>query len=451
MNKIYAVILSYFIITFLVARYFSRKESLQEYFLNNKSSSLWLLVFSNIATMIGAWAVITTIAATYDSGISFGITSLISFLFGAVILWILAKKVFEFGNKHGIYSIVDFFAKRFDKKNQILVFILQLLLLIIWTAVQIIGITYLINVLTGINYYLALWISAWITILYTSMGWLKIDIITDFIQFWIILIVFIIMTIVGYQYVWWLHHLIEILPAWHLNPFGFWGVGFLIWTIVFWGLIYIPNTSHRQRMLSAKTQNIAKKSFFRSIPFLAVLMIMVIFLWLVSSAVLTWIDPNTAVFALMNKILVNKRLIWLWFACILAVIMSSLDSFLVAWSTIIYKCFTATKTITEKKWLLYARALTAGFWIICMVIALLVPDIVTLTLLCSYLALVFVPAVIAGFCSKRISANASFYSILVSTIVLLGCYFVIGKNTFIISTSIAIIIIVFYDKIFKPK
>ncbi|MFA7298858.1 MAG: hypothetical protein WC010_04410 [Candidatus Absconditabacterales bacterium] len=259
------------------------------------------------------------------------------------------------------------------------------------------------------------------------------------------------MTIVGYQYVGGLHHLIEILPAGHLNPFGFGGVGFLIGTIVFGGLIYIPNTSHRQRMLSAKTQNIAKKSFFRSIPFLAVLMIMVIFLGLVSSAVLTGIDPNTAVFALMNKILVNKRLIGLGFACILAVIMSSLDSFLVAGSTIIYKCFTATKTITEKKGLLYARALTAGFGIICMVIALLVPDIVTLTLLCSYLALVFVPAVIAGFCSKRISANASFYSILVSTIVLLGCYFVIGKNTFIISTSIAIIIIVFYDKIFKPK
>ncbi|EKD25041.1 MAG: hypothetical protein ACD_80C00129G0006 [uncultured bacterium (gcode 4)] len=451
MNQIYAVILVYFLITFLIVRYFSRKESLQEYFLNNKSSGLRLLIFSNVATLIGAGAVLSAVSAIYDTGISFGITNIISFLFGAIILGVIAKKIAEAGTKYQIYSIVDFFKKRFDRKNEILVLIVQLLLLIIRTTAQIVGITYLINALTGINYYVALGISAGITVLYTAIGGLKIDLITDFLQFWIILIVFIIMAFFGYQHVGSISNLISNLPAGHLNIFNFWGIGFFIGAIVFGGLIYIPNTTHRQRILSAKSKIIASKSFYRSLPFLVFLMGIVIFLGLVASVLLKWINPNTAIFALIQEIMPNKRLIWVWFACILAVIMSSVDSLLVWWSTIIYKNIVPNKNFTEKKWILYARLLTLWFGAICMMIAIVIPDIVTLSLLCSYLALIFVPAVIAGFYAPKVSANASFYSILIPAIILLSLYFVIGKNTFIISTLLSIIIIICYDRVFKKN
>ncbi|HBB04153.1 TPA: hypothetical protein DCZ39_04650 [Patescibacteria group bacterium] len=86
-----------------------------------------------------------------------------------------------------------------------------------------------------------------------------------------------------------------------------------------------------------------------------------------------------------------------------------------------------------------------------MMIAIVIPDIVTLSLLCSYLALIFVPAVIAGFYAPKVSANASFYSILIPAIILLSLYFVIGKNTFIISTLLSIIIIICYDRVFKKN
>lgn len=451
MSKIYVVIAIYFIVTFLVARYFSKKESLQDYFLNNKSSSLWLLIFSNVATIIWAWLIITVISATYSSWISFGITTMFSLLCGAIMIWLLAKKIVNFWNKHNIYSIVDFFEKRFDRKNQILVFILQLLLLIIRTTIQIIWITYLINILTDIDYHLALFISAWITILYTAIGGLKIDIITDFIQFWIITIVFIIMTIVGYQQIWWLHNLIAILPAEMLNPLNFWGIWFLIGIILFWGLIYIPNTSHRQRILSAKNEKIARKSFFRSIPFLLIIIVMIIFLWLIASVTLTGINPDTAIFKLIYKLLSNEWLIWLWFSCVLAVIMSSLDSLLIAGSTIIYKWWSTNRFFQRRNQLIKAKLLTWGFGILCLIIATFIPDIITLSLLCSYLTLIFVPAIIAWFYFPRVSSNASFYSILIPTIILLSTYFIIWKNTFLISTATAIVIIVFYDKFFKKR
>lgn len=451
MHQIYAVILTYFIIIFFIARYFSKKQSLQDYFLNNKSSGLWLLIFSNVATMIGAWAVITTMTATYDFGISFGITIMFSFLCWAIILWLLSKKIVRFWNTYGIYSIVDFFEKRFDQKNQMLVLIMQLIILLIWTTVQIVAITYLINALTGINYYVAIWISASITILYTAIGWLKIDIITDFIQFWIIIAIFAIMTSIWYQEIWWVQNLINILPIEKLNVLNYWGIWFFLWTIIFWGLIYIPNTSHRQRILSAKTEKIAKNSFLRSIPFLLLIMAMVIFLWLLASVILWWINSNAVIFELINKLLANKRLIWLWFAAILAIMMSSLDSILIAVSTITYKWFATIKKNIEKKWTSRARILTWWLWLVSILIAIAIPDIVSLSLFCSYLTLILVPSVIAGFYFPKVSSNASFYSILIPTILLCGLYFSIGGNSFIISTAAAFLIILFYDKIFKKQ
>ena len=451
MNIIYAVILIYVIIIFWIARFFSRKESLQEYFLNSKSSGLRLLTFSNVATIIGAGAVLSTMAATYKSGISFGISDIIAFLLGGIILGIIAKKIAETGEKHQIYSIVDFFKKRFDRKNEILILIIQLLLLIIRTAVQIVWISFLINTLTNVNYYIALSISAWITIIYTSLGGLKIDIITDFFQFWTVLIILIVLAFFGYQHVGWISNLIHNLPANHLNIFNFWGIGFFVGAIIFGWLIFIPNTCHWQRILSAKDKNTARKSFYRSLPFLWILMGIIIFLWLIASIVLKGIDPNTAIFSLIQKIMPNKLLIWLWFACILAAIMSSLNSLLVWWSTIIYKNILPQRNIAESTGVKHARLLTAWFWIICMAIAICLPDIITLSLLCSYLALVLVPAIIAGFYAPKISSNASFYSILIPTIVVLTLYRIVGKNTFMISTPLAIIIIIFYDKIFKKN
>ena len=451
MTTTYVVILIYFLLIFGVARYFSRKESLQEYFLNNKSSSLRLLVFANVATLVWAWAVVTTVSEVYNSGISMWLSNIISFLFWAILLALLSPQIYKFWLKHWIYNVVDFFAKRFDKKNQILVLILQLFLLIVWTSIQIMAIALLVSSLVWIGYYVSLLISVGITILYTSMWWLKIDIITDFIQFWIIFLVFIIMAVIWYQDVWWFHSLISQLSPGHLNPFAFGWIWFFVWWILFGGLVYIPNSCHRQRILSAKDESTAKKSFYRSIPFLVLLMAIVVFLWLVAAVSLPSIPQDNAIFALMKNLLSNKRLLWIWFSCILAVVMSSVDSLLVAGSTIIYRWFIKQKNVSEKKWMLRARLLTAWFGVLCMILSIVAPSLIFIWLFVMYLALIFVPAILAGMFSSKISSNASFYSLLIPSVILIAGYIPIWKNIFILTTVLAIVIVLFYDKIFRNK
>lgn len=209
---------------FLVAWLFSRKESLGAYFLNKRKTGLWLMTFSTVATIVGAGATVAIVAEVFNTGISYGLALLMSFVIGIFILGFVAKKIKSIGDKYKAHTIVDFFSKRFDAKNKVLTGILQLFLLIIWISIQAIAIASLASVLVGINYHVALFLSAAIVILYTSIGGLKIDIITDFIQFWIIFGVFIIFSVIAYSHVGGLSGLLAQLPSGHLNPFAFGGV-----------------------------------------------------------------------------------------------------------------------------------------------------------------------------------------------------------------------------------
>ncbi|MFW0837434.1 MAG: sodium:solute symporter family protein [Candidatus Komeilibacteria bacterium] len=450
MNTTLIILFVYLALMFGVAWYFSRKESLNAYFLNNKKTSLWLMTFSTVATIVGAGGVVAIVSEVYNSGISYGLALPISFVAGMIILGIMAKKIKTIGDEYDAHTIVDFFAKRFDRRNKILTGILQIFLLTIWIGVQAIAIASLASVLVGLEYELALILSAVVVILYTTIGGLKIDIITDFIQFWIILIVFLILAFIGYSEVGGISNLLSNVPQGHLNPFGFGGIGWMIGVIVLSGFIYLGNTTHWQRIFSADNEKTAKNSFYLSIPFVILLGFIVLFLGLVSSVLLSGIKQEFAIFLLMDKIL-PPSLVGIGFASILAVIMSSIDSLLVGGSAIIYRGLFDKSKLDSKKKMLYARLITATFGTIGFLFAFLIPNIITLSLLVTYLALIFVPPIIAGIYSKKTTSNASFYSILIPTILLLVLFPFLKESTFGITSPLGILMIIFYDKIFKTK
>ena len=450
MNTTLIILLVYLALMFGIAWYFSRKESLNAYFLNSKKTSLWLMTFSTVATIIGAGGVVAIVSEVYNSGISYGLALPISFVAGMIILGIMAKKIKVIGDEYNAHTIVDFFEKRFDRKNKILTGVLQIFLLIIWVGIQAIAIASLASVLVGVEYEFALILSALIVILYTTIGGLKIDIITDFIQFWIILVVFLILAFVGYLEVGGISNLLSNVPQGHLNPFGFGGIGWMIGVIVLSGFLYLGNTTHWQRIFSAENQKTARNSFFLSIPFVILLGFIVLFLGLIASVLLSGIKQDLAIFLLMDKIL-PPSLVGIGFASILAVIMSSIDSLLVGGSTIIYRGVFKKNQFDSKKEMFYARLITALFGVAGFLIAFLIPNMITLSLIVTYLALIFVPPIIAGINSKSTTSNASFYSILIPTILLFILYPFLKENTFIITSPLGILIIIFYDKIFKSQ
>ncbi|MCK4386629.1 MAG: hypothetical protein KAV41_00895, partial [Candidatus Pacebacteria bacterium] len=292
MNSTIIVLIAYLVLTFGIAWFFSRKESLEGYFLNKKKTGLWFLTISNIATLIGAGATVAIVAEVYNSGISFGIALLTSFVFGVILFWFLAGKIKEANAKYGIYTMVDYFGARYDKKNYILVGISQILFLIFLIGIQAVAMASLASVLLGINYNIALAVVSAVAILYTVIGGLKIDIITDFIQFWIIFIVFIVASIFGYFSVGGFSNLLTQLPVGHLNPFAFGGISWTIGAIVLGGFLFLPGSHDWQRIISARDKITARKSFIYSIPFLIIFMPLVIFLGLVASVILVDIPKD---------------------------------------------------------------------------------------------------------------------------------------------------------------
>jgi len=444
MNTIIITLLIYVVAIFLVAWYFSRNESLSAYLINKRSTGLWTLTFANVATIMGGGAVIPIIAEVYRTGIGFGIALPVSFITGMIILAIVAKQIKIIGDKYNAHTIADFFGVRFGKKNQKLSSLIQVFMLVIWTSVQAIAIASLASVLIGVNYTLALVIGAVVTIAYTAIGGLKIDIITDFIQFWFITIVFLIMAAIGWSHTGGLSNILSQLPEGHLDPFAFAGVGWFVGIIVLSGFIYLGSTVHWQRIFSAKNENVARKSFWWSLPFMAGLSLIVLFLGLVSVVTLSDIQAETAVFELMTTML-PPVVAGLGFAAVLAVIMSSIDSFLVGGSTILYRAFNKNND-DDKKELRQVRLVTAVFGTLSFLIAFLVPNIITIGLYATYLAMIFVPPALAGLYSQKVSGNAIFYALLVSTIALVILFPIIGENTFLITTILSVLITFLYDK-----
>jgi len=159
------------VITFGVAWFFSRRESLEEYFLNARKSNVGLLVCSHVATVIGAGRDSRCVVAeSARTGISFGLASVSAYLTGALILVWLLPKIYNEGNRHNITTIVDYFFARFGGSAGKLAGILQLCLLAVWIAVQAAATASLASILTGLNYQTALWLAALCTIGYTTLG-----------------------------------------------------------------------------------------------------------------------------------------------------------------------------------------------------------------------------------------------------------------------------------------
>lgn len=445
MTATFVILLIYFVLLFAVAWYFSRRQDIEDYFANRRGTSLWLLTFSTVATVVGAGGTVGIVAEVYNTGISYGLALPAAYIFGMIILAITAKKIKQMGDEYKAYTVVDFFAARFDRKNEILAAVLQIFLLVVWIGAQAVAIASLTSVLTKMEYTWALLLTAFITVLYTTMGGLKIDIITDFIQFWIILIVFSVLALMGNRLTGGLHGLLRALPPGHLDPFAFGGVGWFVGIVLLSGFLFLGNTSHWQRIFSAQSPQVARRSFLLTIPFVIIISLIILWIGLQAAALLHIADKNQAIFAFMEKVLPPH---WqgIGYAAILAVIMSSIDSYVVGGSAILFKIFFPS---ADKRNMFLARGITIGFGLLGFVVAWLIPDIVRLSLLITYQALIFVPAIFAGLYSKHTSSDAAFYSILIPTLVLLLLFWKMPRSVFLITTLLSVLIILLWDKIFK--
>ena len=449
MSLILLTIIAYLIVLFCIVLYFCRNQSLESYFVNKRSTSLLFMIFSNVATLIGAGAIVPSIGETYKGFTALAWANVSTLVLAVMLLGYIAPKIRKLGDKYNISTIVDYFQVRFDKKNRILMAIYQLMLLTVWIGLQSMAVTVLLSQILHIPYLEALLIVMAVCLLYSMVGGIKADIILDFVQFWVMLAIYLTMTIIACSHI----DAIQIIkdtPTDVLNPSTFKGTSWFIVASLMLGFSYISSAPHWQKIISASSSSVARKSFFYATPIVLILTAIVMFLGIYAYHTLSGLDnSDKAVFVLMENTLPHWAL-GLGFAAIIATVTSSLDSMFVAGSTIIYKEFISNKNKSTIK----ARLITLAFGSFGVLITLVFPQMIDLGVFYIALAILPVTAIILSMTTKSFSSNASFYSILISIIALLALYPFAGAKTFLLTTPLSIfatLVFFFAEKIIAIK
>ena len=254
-------------------------KSEKDFFLAGKKLPLWLLSFSLFATWFGAETTIGTSGAVFKHGLSgsradpFGY-SLCLFLLGLL----LTTKLWA----GGYTTLADFFRARFDSKIEKLAILIIVPSSLLWGAAQMRAFGQVVTSMTDWDLSLTLWIAFGFVTLYTLLGGLLGDIITDLIQGVMIalglLLIFYFVLISEFNLSdWW-----EQIPKHRLNlqkaGESFWE-RVDRWCIPIFGSLVAQELI--SRVLSARSQEVAKNSayvsgviylFFGSIPVLLGLM-----------------------------------------------------------------------------------------------------------------------------------------------------------------------------------
>ena len=171
-----AYLLIQLIISFVVSKYI---QSESDFFLAGRKLPLWLLSFSLFATWFGAETTIGTAGAVFQEGLAgsradpFGY-SLCLFLMGLLI----ATKIWA----GGYTTLADFFKNRFGVGVERFAVVIIVPSSLLWGAAQMRAFGQVVTSMTNWDLNSTLWIAFAFVTVYTLLGGLLGDIITDLIQ-----------------------------------------------------------------------------------------------------------------------------------------------------------------------------------------------------------------------------------------------------------------------------
>jgi SSS family transporter len=180
MNAIVVGILCYVGLQIMVGAWVARRVATEtDYMLAGRSLGVGLASVSIFATWFGAEVVIGAASRVYDKGLSGAHAEPFAYAAGVVLMGLVfARKLW----RHGIQTFADFFRVRFSATTERLAAVLLIPGSVLWAAAQIRGFGQIIGSATGIELETALTLAAAAVIGYTVLGGLLADVYNDFIQ-----------------------------------------------------------------------------------------------------------------------------------------------------------------------------------------------------------------------------------------------------------------------------
>jgi SSS family solute:Na+ symporter len=416
-----AIVGIYLLFLFFWAIYIGIGETAQDFLIFSRRAPFILVLFSIVSTWVGVGTTVVTAASAYDTGISLGLTACLGGVLGAIGAALFAPRLKAFGDEFNAHTIGDFFRVRYSNFSCFAAGFLILIVYLLLTAAQLVGIASLLSVWTGNTFRIVIIFAAFSTVVYTAFAGIKSDFYTDVIHTIVMfLVIFLLLLPITLYKIGDIDKFLQ-LPKRYFDPFAYGGPAFFVAGLIFGGCSVFVTMELWQRVYASSSGRSARIALGTAIIVIVLFYVVSTILGMTAKILLPSI-PNRdyALFELMN-IYLPKGILGLGLAGFIAVFLSTLNSTLMVSAATLTKDFWfgifGKSSNNQKMLLLVGRMATIVCGLIGLGIAFVLPDLVALSVNGMFMLLVLLPAIAGGFMWKRATAAAAIISIVSGIIV----------------------------------
>ena len=420
-----ASIIAYLLLTILIGYWASRKvKTSGDFMLAGRSLPIFLSASALFATWFGS----ETVFGASSEFLKGGLYSVIEDPFGAALCLLLfglffARKLYSMN----LLTLGDFFKVRFGNRTELVASFFLAPPYVGYIAAQLVAMGLIINVVTGLEVWQGVVVSAFVVTFYTYIGGMWAISITDFFQSIVIVVGLLALAIIlankagGVTVVLQGVHpsTFRFLPEWNFKEVMLY---LAAWSVL--GLGSLPSQDIFQRVMSSGSQKIAVRSCFIAAGLYLTVAMLPLFIGLCAKHLYPQTTSVDAQLALPNMVLAHASLPIqiLFFGSLLSAIMSTTSSAILAPAAIfsenLIKPLSKGK-LKDKQLLIITRLCVLGFAGVATVMACLRSNIYELVGESSILSLVSLLApLVLGLYWKRANGNGALLAMVLGTLTL---------------------------------
>jgi len=329
-------IAGYVVIMVAVGAYAAKRtHSVAEFAVAGRSLPLWLCTATIMATWFGGGVMIGVAGSAYEDGLYGGIAD----PFGASLALFLVGLLFvRLIRRLKLYSYIELIEQRLGRIPGVIASLAAMVSPLMWVAGMLVAFGLIFETLTGIPLEVGIIGGALIVIFYTSLGGMLAVALTDFVQMLMVALGLIVLLVVVLHDAGGWAEVSSRLPegTFRITPtehsLEAWLVYLRMWVIL--GLADIASQSLMQRAMSARSEAVAQNSFYLATVGYMFFGMIPVLLGIIASAMIPGLEnPETVVPVLALEHL-HPVAIAVFVGAVLAAIMSSCDSAILAAATI---------------------------------------------------------------------------------------------------------------------
>jgi Na+/proline symporter len=411
-----ALVLSYLIGCLILGfTKFDQIKNIRDYTLGSRPFTTTVLTATTFATAISAHKTIGSVGKSYSMGLVF-ILSMFLIPIGWFVMARLLSNNLKFFHQKKFLTLGEIMEYWYGKSGKWLTCICAIAFTLGITAGGSIAIGKMAHYFFHINQTLAMLLALGIVTLYSTIGGIKAVAITDVFQFLIFFIVLPIACAIGYNNVGGYQNIINSLPHSHLTI----GIDDIALFLGMAGFALMPNADipFIQRALVSSNTHQLKSTFNAVAVLMFPLFFIIALIGLITYTYNPNLDPDTALYFFTQNYL-PSGVIGLMISGILAIVMSTQDSFLNTTSTLIARdiCKQIWPDMSDKRELMIAR-------LSCIVIAIMSISLLFITDnildLIWFIANFWDPLIIVPFigCLIGVRINKKFFFVLPITVLI---------------------------------